>query len=115
MNRTVLLITLGIYAVMSFFAFFAVMRDKRIAQRNARRLKAISRIPERTLHTLEFLGGVLGSLLAQQVFRHKTQQRAYQNIFWMIFAAHIIGWIIYLAVMYLQSRPATSAVFGLLM
>ena len=112
MNRTVLLITLGIYAVMSFFAFFAVMRDKRIAQRNARRLKAISRIPERTLHMLELLGGVIGSFIAQRVFRHKVQQRAYQNIFWGIFAIHILAWIIYFAVMYARRTPETTALFS---
>lgn len=100
--RTVLLISLAVYGVMGFFSFFAVMRDKRIAERNARRLKAVARIPERTLHILELLGGVIGSWIGQRVFRHKVQQRAYQTAFWAIFAVHIVGWIIYLAVTYAQ-------------
>ena len=107
MNQTVLFISLGIYVVMGFVAFFAVVRDKRIAQRNARRLKAISRIPERTLHILELLGGVIGSWIAQRVVRHKVQQRAYQTAFWIIFGIHVIGWIIALAIIYAQRTPAS--------
>lgn len=107
MNRTVLLISLGIYVVMGFFSFYAIVRDKRIAQRNARRLKAISRIPERTLHTLELFGGVIGSWIAQRVVRHKVQQRAYQTAFWIIFAIHVIGWVIALVVVYMMRTPAS--------
>ena len=104
MNSLILYISLGVYVVMGFVAFFAVYRDKRIAQRNARRLKAVSRIPERTLHLLELLGGVIGSWIGQRVFRHKTQQRMYQNTFWVILALHVIGWIAFLAFLYMQSR-----------
>ena len=73
-------------------------RDKRIATKNARRLKATPRVPERTLHLLEGLGGWIGSLFAQRTLRHKTQQRAYQLIFWTIVVVHLILLGIYIGV-----------------
>ena len=42
------------------------------------------RVPEINLHTLEFLGGWSGALLAQRLFRHKTKKRSYQSMFWFI-------------------------------
>ena len=84
LNSTVWIVVLSLYTLMSVVAFVAMARDKRIAQRNARRLKAVRRVPERTLHLLEGFGGWLGSLLAQRTLRHKVQQRAYQVVFWVI-------------------------------
>ncbi len=91
LNLPVLLIILAVYLVMSLFSFVTVRKDKKISERNARRLKAVSRVPERTLHILEAAGGWLGSLLAQQRFRHKTQQRKYQLIFRIIVIVHLIA------------------------
>ena len=38
------------------------------------------RVPERTLHGVDLLFGIMGGLLGQAVFRHKTQKRS----FWVI-------------------------------
>ncbi len=90
MNWTIVYVILGVYAVMSVLSFVMMARDKRIARKNARRLKETRRVPERTLHLLEGLGGWAGSLVAQRTLRHKTQQRVYQLIYWSIVVFHII-------------------------
>ncbi|MFC4639328.1 DUF1294 domain-containing protein [Deinococcus hohokamensis] len=61
--------------VWGLVAFGAMWRDKRRAVHHR------PRTPERTLHRLEAWGGWLGSLLAQQVFRHKTRKPTYQLVF----------------------------------
>lgn len=60
----------------SAVAFVAMWRDKRAAERNARRT------PEATLHLIELAGGWPGSLVAQRLFRHKTRKLSYQVVFW---------------------------------
>ena len=63
--------------------------DKRAAIRHT------WRVPENTLHTLEFLGGWLGALLAQKLFRHKTVKKSFRAIFWlMIIMEFAAVWII---------------------
>ncbi|TFW08951.1 DUF1294 domain-containing protein [Oxalobacteraceae bacterium OM1] len=72
------------YAAASLAAFAAYGFDKSAARRaahgNARRT------PERTLHLLGVLGGWPGALLAQQVFRHKTQKTSFLALFWLTVA-----------------------------
>lgn len=48
-----------------------------------------SRIPESTLHALEFAGGWPGALLAQRLFRHKTTKASYRIAFWTMVTGHI--------------------------
>ena len=98
MNWTIVYVILGVYGVMSLLSFLSMARDKRIAQKNARRLKETRRVPESRLHLLEGLGGWIGSLIAQRSLRHKVQQRAYQLVFWAIVVVHIIGLIAYVYV-----------------
>lgn len=63
--------------------------DKRAAIRHT------WRVPENTLHTLEFLGGWLGALMAQKLFRHKTVKKSFRAIFWlMIIMEFAAVWII---------------------
>jgi uncharacterized membrane protein YsdA (DUF1294 family)/cold shock CspA family protein len=54
------------------------------------------RTPEATLHVLELLGGWLGALIAQYVFRHKNRKVSFQFSFWVIVAIHICFWIWFL-------------------
>ncbi len=61
--------------ITTFVAYFA---DKRAAVRHA------LRVPENTLHMLEFLGGWLGALLAQKIFHHKTAKKSFRNMFWLM-------------------------------
>jgi|GEM_PF-972958 len=51
--------------------------DKRRAQIAAR-----ERIPESVLHTLAFMGGGIGAMLGQALFRHKTSKQPFRRIFW---------------------------------
>lgn len=98
LNLPVLFVILGVYAVMSLFSFVYVRKDKKISERNARRLKAVARVPERTLHIFEALGGWIGSFFAQRQFRHKTQQRKYQLIFRIIVILHLISLVIWFVI-----------------
>jgi len=76
--------TVGLYAL-----------DKRAAKRRGAR-----RIPERTLHTLELLGGWPGAWFAQRWLRHKTLKPSYRRTFHGIVALHVLvaaavgaGWL----------------------
>ena len=69
--------------VMSIACFIAYWLDKRRARNGGRR------VPERTLHILEFLGGWPGALLAQQQFRHKTQKVRFLVVFWIAVVLHV--------------------------
>lgn len=72
--------------ITTFFAYFV---DKRAAIRHA------WRVPENTLHILEFLGGWLGALLAQKIFHHKTSKKSFQRIFWLMIVLEFVAiWII---------------------
>ena len=83
MTRTVI----GVYGLMSLITFVVYYLDKRAARLGR------SRTPEATLHLLELLGGWPGALLAQRLIRHKNAKVGYQVVFWLIVAAHVVGWI----------------------
>jgi len=78
--------TLGaIILVMSVVSFATMALDKRAARRNR------PRVPERTLHVMELLGGWPGSFAAQQLFRHKTRKWSYQFVYWLIVTCWVAG------------------------
>ena len=68
----------------SVASFFTYGYDKAIAGRN------VTRVPEVVLHLLTLLGGTIGSFLGMQIFRHKTQKRSFQLVFWGIVAVQVI-------------------------
>lgn len=70
-------LVLGVYLVMSLVTYFVYRDDKVRAERGRRRT------PEKTLHTLDLLGGWPGGLLAQQAFRHKSSKGSFQVVFWL--------------------------------
>jgi uncharacterized membrane protein YsdA (DUF1294 family)/cold shock CspA family protein len=74
------------YAVMGCAAFALYKDDK------ARAKRGDQRIPEKTLHWCEFLGGWIGAFMAQQAIHHKNKKQSYQLTFWTIVAAHQIYW-----------------------
>ena len=59
------------------------------------------RVPEMILHLLEVLGGSLGALLAQNLFRHKKRKVSFYKITWMIIVVQAtflaLPWILQLA------------------
>jgi len=75
-----------VYAIASVISFAAYGLDKRSSMRGARR------VPERSLHLIDLLGGWPGGLVAQRVFRHKTRKLSFQGVFWGIVAGHLIAW-----------------------
>lgn len=78
---------LAIYALMSLITVAFYGLDKYRATTGG------WRIPERTLHTLELIGGWPGALVAQQVFRHKRQKTRFMGIFYAIVAMHVLIWV----------------------
>lgn len=47
------------------------------------------RIPEANLHSVDFLGGIIGGLLAQHIFRHKTSKASYIAVTATIASLHL--------------------------
>jgi uncharacterized membrane protein YsdA (DUF1294 family)/cold shock CspA family protein len=74
------------YTVLNLLTFAMYWIDKDAAMRQR------WRIPEMTLHGLEFLGGWFGGFIAQQVLRHKTVKASYQFLFWSIVTLHVGFW-----------------------
>ncbi|MFB9643349.1 DUF1294 domain-containing protein [Agromyces lapidis] len=75
------------YGGLSIVAFAAYGIDKAAARRGA------GRVPERTLHLVDLVGGWPGALAAQQLFRHKTRKRRFRRVFW----AGVVGNLLALA------------------
>ncbi len=79
-------IALG-YALMSVGTFLAYGFDKHRAVHGGRR------VPERTLHGLELLGGWPGGLAGQVLLRHKCRKLSYRLVFVAIVAIHGALWM----------------------
>ena len=84
-HKTLLLLVVIQLVTINFTTFLAYFVDKRAAQRGA------YRIPERNLHTLEFLGGTLGALLGQRLLHHKSKKKSYRFFFHFIVIIQIIA------------------------
>jgi uncharacterized membrane protein YsdA (DUF1294 family) len=82
-----LIIIPAVYLVMSLVTFVEYGLDKRAARLGR------WRIPERRLHILALAFGWPGAWIAQRAFRHKTMDRRFRIIFWMIIALHAAAWI----------------------
>lgn len=65
-------------------AFVAFWWDKRLAEAGARR------ISERTLLGLALVGGSLGAISAQQIFRHKTRKEPFRSLLYLIVLLQIV-------------------------
>lgn len=76
---TILYIYLGIINFISGFFFYI---DKKAA------IKDRARIPEKTLHLFELIGGVFANIVLIYLIRHKNQKFSYWILTWIIF----IGW-----------------------
>lgn len=79
----------------SILSFLAYGTDKHRAKAGA------WRIPESSLHLIDFLGGWPGGFLAQQGFRHKTAKPSFQLWFWATVLLYqllaldcLLGWTI---------------------
>jgi uncharacterized membrane protein YsdA (DUF1294 family)/cold shock CspA family protein len=90
MGTTQNILPLLLYPGMSFITYNMYADDKARAKRRDRR------IPEKTLHLCELVGGWPGGFIAQRMLRHKNRKDSYQFEFWAIVAIHYIGWIFWL-------------------
>lgn len=84
------------YAVLSAVSAATYAIDKRRAVRN-RSGAGLRRVPERTLHGLDLLGGWPGGLAARRLFRHKRDKRVKGRFVWTsraIVAVHVAAWVI---------------------
>src|SRR5690606_1171046 len=73
------------YAIGGLASFALYGIDKRAARRGE------WRISEATLHGLDAAFGIIGGLLAQQIFRHKTSKPEFTAITGGIAVLHAIG------------------------
>lgn len=80
------LLPLIAYPILSLITYGIYALDKSQAQQSRQR------VPEKTLHLLEFLGGWIGGFVAQQTIRHKSSKLSYQIIFWLIVITHVVFW-----------------------
>ena len=80
-------IVLVTYLVASCAGFLLFWSDKNKAQNGG------WRTPEKTLHGIELLGGWPGTLVAQQIFRHKTRKASYLLTLWLVIALHQFIWL----------------------
>lgn len=87
--KTFLLLAVFHLVSINIVTFIAYWVDKRAAQRGT------WRVSEKNLHSLEFLGGFLGALLGQKIFKHKTKKIEYQTAFWfLVFMEFVIVFVI---------------------
>jgi uncharacterized membrane protein YsdA (DUF1294 family) len=82
-----LFFVLGFYFALNLLVLFLFMSDKHKAKKNQRR------IPEKTLLLVGFLGGGIGGLLAQKIFRHKTQKGYFTFIYVLALVLHVAAWV----------------------
>ena len=71
--------------------FVAYARDKRAAQRGARRT------PERTLYVLNLAGGFVGGWLGMLVLRHKSRHASFrlvQSIATVLWVVVLLAWLL---------------------
>lgn len=73
---------LAIYAIMGGLSIYLYVRDKQAA------LFGRWRVSERQLLIVDLCGGIIGGLLAQHRYRHKTSKQSYQIRTFVIVALH---------------------------
>lgn len=84
MNYNVILgcsIWFGVLTVATF-AIYGI--DKRRAKKDG------DRISEKTLHIFSLLGGWLGAIIGQKLFRHKTVKRRFRIVFWLTVVGNLV-------------------------
>jgi uncharacterized membrane protein YsdA (DUF1294 family) len=80
-------IYLALIVPASVIAFVMMGYDKRQAKFGGRR------VAEKTLHTVELVGGWPGSWIGQRYFHHKTHKTSYQFMFWIVAVLHATFWM----------------------
>jgi len=76
------------FSALSLITFVLYAVDKSAA------IKRKQRISERTLHLASLLGGWLGALVGQRLFRHKTKKQPFRIIFWLTVIVNVSVFIL---------------------
>ena len=77
------------YVLISSITFYVYGVDKASAMQGAQR------VPEVSLHLLEFLGGWPGALVAQSFYHHKTRKASFQSTYWGMVIANLLALVLY--------------------
>ncbi len=77
-------LTIVHFATISLVTFAAYGWDKYKARTNG------WRVPEKTLHALALIGGIVGAYAGSKFFRHKTTKTSFRSKFWLVAIAQII-------------------------
>lgn len=75
---------LAIYGGVSIISILFYWQDKMAA------IKGTWRIPEEQLHLLGIVGGWPGGIIAQHIFRHKTQKERFARYFWFTVLLNVL-------------------------
>jgi len=79
-------ILIFLFLILNAITLIAFGVDKYLARTNRHR------ISEKSLLTLALIGGSIGAITAQRMFRHKT--RKFKYVLWVILLLHIsLGWL----------------------
>lgn len=81
---TLQMIWILIYVVMNVIGYAQMVHDKKLAKTNQRRT------PEKTLFTWAAVGGGLGSIIAMQTKRHKTQHMSFRIGMPLLFILNLV-------------------------
>lgn len=75
---------LAVYGGMSVISILFYRQDKMAAIHGTRR------VAEEQLHLLGLVGGWPGAVIAQHIFRHKTQKESFARYFWFTVALNVL-------------------------
>ena len=79
-----MLVLFYLFLFLNVISFILIGYDKYLAKKNKKR------ISEKTLLTLVFIGGTLGSGFGMLFFRHKTSKKEYLIKFWTTLALQLL-------------------------
>ncbi len=82
-----------LFAVLNLYTFILFGYDKYLARANKRRIQ------EKKLFVLALMGGSLGAVFGQKIFRHKSTK--YRNLFWIIL---IVQFVLYESLWFYSQR-----------
>lgn len=87
---------LATYGLVSLTTFYVYGVDKASA------VQGTQRVPEATLHLLEFLGGWPGALVAQVYYRHKTIKASFQADYLAAVIANLLVLVLYVFIYHVR-------------
>lgn len=94
----ILLLIAGYYGFLSACSLRLYAHDKHRARRGGWRVR------ERTLHTVDLLGGWPGAWVARRVLRHKSSKQSFSRVYFATVSFHVLLWIGALALTWRWSR-----------